>query len=217
VALKRTHVLGGVAVAGTLAAVLLEYAHVWRHGSAALPAEADNVLEASREAAAETVEVAVEGYRSGTTRENALLNLLLAFSLTFGVVRYSTHTIRARGSWGPFRNLVVGRTHVHHFIPGITMAFLAGGASIISRNEDLDKWLAIPFGAGGALVLDESALLLKLEDVYWTKEGIVSVQIALAAMALLATGAVGLRVLRRGEQRVLGVTAGPRSPLESKP
>jgi hypothetical protein len=64
--------------------------------------------------------------------------------------------------------------------------------------------VAVPFGAGAALTLDESALLLQLEDVYWTEEGVVSVQITLAAIALLAAGAVAARVLRRGERQVLG-------------
>jgi hypothetical protein len=216
VPLKRTHLLGGLAVGGTVAAALVEYAHVWRRGRAPLPTETEDVLGAGREAAVEAVEVAVEGYRSGSARENALLNLLLAFSVTFGVVRLSTHQIRSRGTWGPFRNVVVGETHIHHFVPGIVVAFLAGGASVVSRKEDWDKWLAIPFGAGAALVLDESALLLELDDVYWSEEGVVSVQIALAAMALLATGVVGLRVLRRGERRVLGVTPGPDASLESR-
>ena len=88
-------------------------------------------------------------------------------------------------------------------MPGIVLAFLAGGASVVSRNESLDPWLAVPFGAGVALTLDESALLLKLDDVYWTEEGIVSVQITLAAVAMLSAVALALRTLRRGERVVL--------------
>jgi hypothetical protein len=71
------------------------------------------------------------------------------------------------------------------------------------RHEELDKWLAVPFGAGLALVLDEAALLLELEDVYWSREGIVSVQIALGTAALLATLGIGVRLVRRGEPLVL--------------
>ena len=65
------------------------------------------------------------------------------------------------------------------------------------------RWLALPFGAGVALTLDESALLLKLDDVYWTEEGIVSVQITFAALAMLSALALALRTLRRGERTVL--------------
>jgi len=61
----------------------------------------------------------------------------------------------------------------------------------------------VPFGVGLGLTLDESALLLDLEDVYWTREGLLSVQITLAVMSLLAALALGLRFLRRGEELVL--------------
>jgi urease accessory protein UreE len=76
---------------------------------------------------------------------------------------------------------------------------------VVSRREELDPWLAIPFGVGVALTLDESALLLKLDDVYWTEDGIVSVQISLAAVAMLSSLTLVLRVLRRGERAVLPV------------
>ena len=205
----RTKALGVVAVGGTAAVVALEYAHVWRRGRAPIPvpsASVDEVLAASAEAAAETVEVAVQGYRSGSVRENALFNLLVSFSATFGLTRLSTHAIHRRGGGpaGPFRNLRIRSTHIHHFVPGIALAFLSGTAAILSPGERLDRWLAIPFGAGAALTLDESALLLQLEDVYWTEEGVVSVQITLTAIALLAAGAVAARALRRGEREVLG-------------
>ena len=58
--------------------------------------------------------------------------------------------------------------------------------AIGTKGEKLDKYLAFPFGVGVALVLDESALLLELDDVYWTEEGVLSVQIAFAAIAMLS-------------------------------
>ncbi|HEV8152224.1 MAG TPA: hypothetical protein VGP78_04785, partial [Solirubrobacteraceae bacterium] len=145
----------------------------------------------------------VTGYREGSPRENALLSLLGSFTLTWAVVRSSTHVIRRRGRWGPFRDLVLGGGHIHHFIPGIGLAFAAGGVAVISRREELHPWLALPFGAGVALTVDESALLLKLDDVYWTEEGIVSVQLGFAALAAMSAVALAVRVLRRGEAAVL--------------
>jgi hypothetical protein len=200
---RRTLALGVVAVATTATVAAGELARVWRKGSAPLPTEADNVLEAAERAARETVEVAVVGYQQTSDRETALLNLLAAFTLTFGIARASVHTIRARGAWGPFRDWSIGPRHIHHFVPGILLAFLAGGASIVSRDESLDQWFAIPFGAGLALTLDESALLLELDDVYWTEAGVVSVQITLGALAGLSTVTLALRMLKRGEERVL--------------
>ena len=120
------------------------------------------------------------------------------------MTRVSVHVIRHRGEVGPFRHLVLGDRHIHHFVPGIALAFLAGGVSVVSRSEALDPWLALPFGMGVALTIDESALLLKLDDVYWTEEGIVSVQVGFAALAMVSALALALRVLRRGEAAVLG-------------
>ena len=54
-----------------------------------------------------------------------------------------------------------------------------------------------------ALTLDESALLLRLDDVYWTEEGIVSVHIMLSLLGGLAGVALLLKLLRRGEEQVL--------------
>jgi hypothetical protein len=200
---QRTQALGAVALLSTGAVLVGELARVWRRGSAPLPAETDDVLGAAEEAARQTVEVAVAGYRESSARETALLNLLLSFTISFGAARALTHALRRRGRVGPFQHVVWGRRHIHHFVPGIVLAFLAGGASIVSRNERLDPWLALPFGLGAALTLDESALLLELDDVYWTERGVLSVQITLAALGMLSTLALALRTLRRGERRVL--------------
>ncbi len=200
---RRTQALAGAAVVTTAAVIVGEVAHVWRRGEAPLPSETDDVAAAAEQAIEQTVEVAKAGYRGGSTRENALLNLALSFSATFVGVRASTFVIRRRGRFGPIRNVVANDHHIHHFVPGIAVAFVSGAISIISRNEQLDPFLAVPFGAGVALTLDESALLLKLDDVYWTEEGIISVQITCATMAMLSALTLVFRVLRRGEQRVL--------------
>ena len=208
---RTTVAIGILALTTTVAAVAGELGRVWRRGSAPLPTEADDVLAAAGEAARQSVEVAVEGYRTASTRENVLLNLLVSFVVTFGAVRTSTWLIRSRGEFGPFRELVVGPRHIHHFVPGIAISLLAGGTALVTDNESLERWLAIAFGVGGAMTLDESALLLQLEDVYWSEEGILSVQITLAAISLLGAIAVVRRTLRRGEARVLpdGASSGP--------
>ncbi|UUY04635.1 hypothetical protein LRS13_03625 [Svornostia abyssi] len=146
---RRTQVLGVLAGCLTAAVVGGEVARVWRRGSAPLPAETQDLVGAAEEAVRETVAVAREGYRVASAEERALVNLLLSFTATFGVARLTTHGIRTRGRVGPFRNLVVGDSHVHHFVPGILLAFLSGGAGLIARDESLDPFLAVPFGAGG--------------------------------------------------------------------
>jgi hypothetical protein len=189
---RGTQALTAAAVLATLAVAVTE----WRRLRARHPEE--QPAETLREA----VDVVAAGYRSGTARENALFNLLSAFSITFGLARLSTWSIRHRGTLGPFRNVRVADRHVHHFIPGIVMAFVAGGISVATRSARVDAWLALPFGAGVALTLDESALLLELDDVYWSERGIVSVQITLTAMLMLSGLALGLRLLRRGEAEI---------------
>jgi len=200
---RRTFALGGLAAAGLAAAVAAEYGRVWRRGSAPLPQETDDVLSAAEAAAVETAAVARVGYRETPPRENALFNLLSSFAATFLAARGTTYLLRTRRTVGPFRNLTVGRRRIHHFVPGIVIGFAAGAVAIVTNDETLEPRLAVPFGVGMGLTLDESALLLELEDVYWTREGILSVQITLSVIAILASLALGLRFLRRGERVVL--------------
>ena len=200
---RRTIALGVAAYSVTAAALLVEFGRVWRRGSAPLPHEAGDVLDAAAEAAGETVAVAVEGYRETPRRENALFNLLASFALSFSLARGITYLLRRRTRVGPFRSLRIGSRHIHHFVPGILLAFGAGAAAILTDNEQIEPHLALAFGTGMGLTLDESALLLELEDVYWSEEGVLSVQIALAAMSLMSAAALAVRFLRRGEAAVL--------------
>ena len=127
--------------------------------------------------ALQAIEVVREGYKVSRTRENTLFNMLASFTVTFGITRWITWTIREKGGLGPIKNVIVGTRHIHHFIPGGLLSLAAGGVAIGAKGSELDRYLAVPFGVGVALVLDESALLLELEDVYWTEEGVLSVQI----------------------------------------
>lgn len=204
---RETVALATVALGTTLAVVGTEVARVWRRGPTPLPGETDDVIGAAEDVARQSVAVALEGYRVVSQRENTILNLLVSFSSTFMVIRLATHLIRTRGSFGPIRNVQISGQHIHHFVPGIVLAFVTGAAGLISQDEDIEKWLAIPFGVGMGLTLDESALLLELEDVYWTEQGVVSVQITLAAISILGALALSLRLLRRGEDEVLDPVA----------
>jgi hypothetical protein len=210
---RRTQVMGAVALGGVAGTAVVELTRVWRRGSAPLPAQADDLLEAASTATLETIAVVREGYRATSTRENAVFNLLAAFTVTFGVTRGTTALIRSGKGRGVLRDLVIADRRVHHFVPGIVLTLAAGGTSISVRRKVLDRWLALPFGAGAALILDEAALLLELDDVYWTEEGVLSLQVSFGAISLLAAIALAVRLLRRGESSV-GITPAPapRSP-----
>jgi hypothetical protein len=205
---RRTQAMGAVAVCGVLGAGAVELGRVWRRGSAPLPTETEHLLEAASTATLETLAVVREGYRATSERENAVFNLLASFTATFGITRASTALIRSGRGYGVFRNLTIADRRVHHFVPGIMLALASGGTSISVRRKQLDRWLALPFGAGAALILDEAALLLELDDVYWTERGVLSLQVSFGAISLLAAVALGVRLLRRGESSV-GITPAP--------
>lgn len=152
-------------------------------------------------AAIDTVEAAVRGYAAAPRSEAVLFNLLGGFLGSFALVRLSTYGIRKR--WGPFRNVSIGGRHIHHFVPGILLAFGSGTAALLTDDDELEQTLAVPMGAGIGLTFDEAALLLDLRDVYWTREGLLSVQLSLGATAILSIAIVTLRMLRRGEAQLL--------------
>jgi hypothetical protein len=200
---RGTLALGVAATATVAAVVVIELRRAWKRGSAPALRDSDHPILAAEEAVAEAARVARAGYREVSTRENSMFNLLTSFAATFILVRSVTYALRRRSKVGPFRNVRFGRRHIHHFVPGIVIAFASGAGAILTHDERLEPWLAIPFGAGMGLTLDESALLLELEDVYWSREGLLSVQITLAVMAMLGALALALRFLWRGEQVVL--------------
>ncbi len=158
-----------------------------------------NLVDTAGQATRDTLTVARRGIRATPHHETVLFNLLQGFLGAFLIARVSTWGIH-RGR-GPFRNVRISGRHIHHFIPGIIVAFASGIGAITTRNEGLEATLAIPFGIGMGLTMDEAALLLDLEDVYWTRQGLLSVQVSLGVTATLAATILGMRMLRRGEER----------------
>ena len=212
---RGTIALGALAGGVTAACVAVEWARVWRRGSAPLPAqthEARELLRAGRTATQETLAVFREGYRAGPGRENALLHMLGSFCLTFAGARGVTALIRSGRTAGLLGNMVVADRHIHHYVPGFVLGFAAGGTAIVVNRPRVDRWMALPFGAGAALVFDEAALLLELEDVYWSERGVLSLQLSFATIAGLAALALGAPPLRRGEASVL-----PHTPTGERP
>jgi hypothetical protein len=159
----------------------------------------EGLLEAAPAAALDTVEVAVSGYAAAPRAEVVLFNLLAGFLGSFATVRLSTWGIRNRR--GPFRNVRIGGRHIHHFVPGILLAFASGTTALLTDDDRLEQQLAVPMGAGIGLTFDEAALLLDLRDVYWTREGLLSVQLSFGATAILSVAILTIRMLRRGERQ----------------
>ncbi|MEM9515635.1 MAG: hypothetical protein AAGA42_12335 [Actinomycetota bacterium] len=120
----------------------------------------------------------------------------LAFIVTFAVTRGITRMIRA--GRGPFDdNVSSSGVHVHHAVPGVILmssgAFLAVGAGGAAGWSEI---AGIMVGIGASLVLDEFALILHLDDVYWAEDGRVSVEMVALAVACLGLGLLGSNPFR---------------------
>lgn len=117
---------------------------------------------------------------------------LLAFVITFLVTRTITRMIRL--GKGPFQdNVSSSGIHVHHAVPGLIVLIV--GAFIAVGSGQQNGWAGIAgvlVGIGTSLVLDEFALILRLDDVYWSEEGRISVEMVSLAVAVLGLTLLGL-------------------------
>jgi hypothetical protein len=140
-----------------------------------------------------------------TGREARFL-IALAFLVTFGIVRGITYAIRYH--WLPFLHDTVSTSglHIHHMVYGIFLLLITGYLALAFPEKQGKRLvaLALLYGIGAALTLDEFALWLNLQDVYWAKQGRESVDIAIGAagfFALLAIGAPFWSALWRDTRR----------------
>jgi len=133
------------------------------------------------------------------SRQRAALLSWLAFTVTFGAVRGITYSIKE--GRGPFGNLSVGGEHLHHYMWGIGLLVGVGGVAVHGEDrQHRHPLVAIGYGAGLALIVDEFALLLDLKDVYWARQGRISVDLGVGGSALAGTYLAAqplLRALRR--------------------
>lgn len=194
---KSTVALAGVAIGTAGVALGGQFARLLARRRQENP-EGDVLLDAAPAAAADTVHVAVDAYYSAPRSETVLFNLLSGFLGAFALVRLSTWGIRDK--WWPFGNVNVQGRHIHHFVPGILIAFSSGVAALMIEDQEIADRLAIPMGVGIGLTFDEAALLLDLRDVYWSKEGLLSVQLSFGLVAILSATLIAIRMLRRGER-----------------
>ncbi len=130
------------------------------------------------------------------TGRSPALWMLIGFLVTFGITRGITVMIRNRKLRGEdetdaaIKDVIVGGVHIHHQVWGILLLLVMGILEFRFRPDA--PWaevLAALFGVGAALALDEFALWLHLEDVYWSAEGRKSID------AIMVAGVVGLALL----------------------
>src|SRR5437588_9718665 len=149
------------------------------------------------------IKTTVGGYRRGSSPERAGLGMLTSFAVTIGVARAINyvrerrrHAPRLR-SWARRAYHLPGREQlrVHHFVPGIALAFLAGAGAIVKREDRWELLFSLPFGAGVGLTCDEIALMTELDNPYWESE---KLAIAQAGGAALGAAALAVRLHHRG-------------------
>ncbi|QLY29857.1 hypothetical protein H0264_32355 [Nocardia huaxiensis] len=118
--------------------------------------------------------------------------LLIGFIVGFLLIRISVRLIRKQVRWWP-GNVCAGDVHIHHMVFGVILV-LSSGAGLVTMYESslpVICGLAVFFGLGAALVLDEFALIYYLRDVYWEEQGRTSVDavfVAIAVTGLLLLG-----------------------------
>ena len=115
----------------------------------------------------------------------------MAFLLSWAFIRTSAHMIRAQVSWWP-GNVTVGGTHIHHLVWGILLLLIVGYVGVtVAPGSPWQEILAVLFGIGVGLTLDEFALWLNLKDVYWSEQGRRSIDAVIVAACLSGIVLVG--------------------------
>ena len=136
----------------------------------------------------------MDGWFSRRVLETGRLPLFcffIAFLVTFLFIRFSVRMIRRQVKWWP-GNVTPGGLHIHHAVFGVVFMVLGGLAGLAAPDHPVGvpSACAAVFGLGTALVLDEFALILHLDDVYWSDAGRLSVD-----AIFVATSVTGLLIL----------------------
>jgi hypothetical protein len=117
--------------------------------------------------------------------ERAAVLAWATFTAMFAGLRALTHWLHA-GHGPKGGGIKLGGKHFHHYNIGIALLVTVGAVGLRgSEKQRRHPVAAVAFGAANAMIVDELALLLDLEDVYWKADGRESVD---AAVGLIATG-----------------------------
>ena len=129
-----------------------------------------------------------------THHEQAVFLVLLGFLGSFAFIRMSTRIIRSESvSWWPGNIESESGLHLHHLVFGIVAMMVAGTLGFASDGRaPYAEICALLFGIGVGLTIDEFALWVHLEDVYWEEEGRSSIDAAVIAAALMLLVVLGV-------------------------
>jgi len=139
-----------------------------------------------------------------THHRQGLFLVLVGFLVSFGFIRVSARLSRSpRFEWWPGSVVSDGGVHLHHLVWGICL-MLGGGAfgfAFFGASPGLEI-CAVVFGVGAGFTLDEFALWVYLDDVYWTEEGRSSIDAAMLAATTMVLVLLGARPFEVGTDTV---------------
>ncbi len=124
-----------------------------------------------------------------------LFLVLAGLLISFGFIRLSTRLMRSpKVPWWPGSVVSDSGVHVHHLVFGIVLMMIAGSISFAGfAVSPIYEMCAFAFGVGMGLTIDEFALWVYLDDVYWAKQGRTSIDATVLAVAFLGLVLVGTR------------------------
>ena len=128
--------------------------------------------------------------------------VLLAFLTTFVFARVLTYTMRS-GRIRFIRSVRARGTHIHHLVPGILLLLVAGYLGVAIDRSHIEI-VAIMFGIGAALTLDEFALWIHLRDVYWEREGRRSIDVVIITATILGIFVIGGQFFVEVAKEIIG-------------
>lgn len=126
--------------------------------------------------------------------EQAVFLVLVGFLGSFAFIRMSTRIIRSEAiSWWPGNIESDSGVHVHHLVFGIVTMMAAGTLGFVADGRTpFTEICALLFGVGVGLTIDEFALWVHLEDVYWEREGRSSIDATVIAASLMLLVVLGI-------------------------
>jgi hypothetical protein len=145
---------------------------------------------------------------SARSGRGAAFLVLLGFVLSFLFIRTSARMIRAQVSWWPGNVETSSGLHLHHLVWGISLMFIAGFLGFaLDAGAPWYQFAAAAFGIGAGLTADEFALWVRLDDVYWSNEGRVSLDAVIFVVAFMALVVIGTKPFGLDEPASVLVTA----------
>jgi hypothetical protein len=134
-------------------------------------------------------------------REGVFL-VLVGFVLSFAFIRMSTRLMRSpKVPWWPGSIVSDSGVHLHHLVFGIVTMMIAGtlGFAALGSSPYVEI-CALLFGVGAGLTIDEFALWVYLDDVYWAEQGRSSIDATVIAAALMGLVVLGVNPLDIGSE-----------------